>query len=275
LIDRREDNGAVKRTEDFLSALWKVLVKTPQDFRWPRPTWTRELLIHTLVDKGYEPVSLSTMSRALHEIGARQGRPKPVALCPWAKSVKTRRINEIKAMIAGLKLGEVAVYVDEVDIHLNPKIGPDWMLPGHQRQVVTPGQNRKHYLAGALDARTRRITWVASDHKNSSLFIALVERLLEVYPDARVINIVLDNFKIHDSHQTRAFLAGLGGRVRLHFLPPYCPDHNRIERTWLDLHANVTRNHRHKKIESLIQACVAYLAKRNRRLVAQKRRKAA
>ena len=29
----------------------------------------------------------------------------------------------------------------------------------------------------------------------------------------------------------------------LHFLPPYCPDHNRIERLWKDLHDNVTRNH--------------------------------
>ena len=36
----------------------------------------------------------------------------------------------------------------------------------------------------------------------------------------------------------------LTGKVVLHFLPPYCPDDNRIERVWLDLHANVTRNHR-------------------------------
>ncbi len=25
--------------------------------------------------------------------------------------------------------GDVVLYVDEVDIHLNPRIGPDWMLP--------------------------------------------------------------------------------------------------------------------------------------------------
>lgn len=33
-------------------------------------------------------------------------------------------------------------------------------------------------------------------------------------------------------------------RIVLHFLPLCCPDHNRIERLWLDLHANVTRNHK-------------------------------
>ncbi len=45
-------------------------------------------------------------------------------------------------------------YEDEVDIHLNPKIGADWQLRGQQKRVVTPGQNEKYYLAGALNSGT-------------------------------------------------------------------------------------------------------------------------
>jgi len=45
-----------------------------------------------------------------------------------------------------------------VNIHLNPKTGPDWMLPGQQKTVLTPGQNQKRYLAGALDAHTGKLT---------------------------------------------------------------------------------------------------------------------
>jgi hypothetical protein len=45
---------------------------------------------------------------------------------------------------------------------------------------------------------------------------------------------------------------GFGAKVVLHFLPPYCPDHNRIERVWLDLYANVTRNHRCKTMKHLL-----------------------
>lgn len=41
-------------------------------------------------------------------------------------------------------------YEDEVDIHLNLKISADWQLRGQQKRVVTPGQNEKYYLAGAL-----------------------------------------------------------------------------------------------------------------------------
>jgi transposase len=42
-------------------------------------------------------------------------------------------------------------------------------------------------------------------------------------------------------------------------LPPYCPDQNRIERVWLDLHANVTRNHRCLSLRELLDNVVAYL----------------
>ena len=48
-------------------------------------------------------------------------------------------------------------YVDEVDIHWNPKIGNDWMLKGQQKHVLTPGENEKRYLAGALEHKTGRL----------------------------------------------------------------------------------------------------------------------
>lgn len=67
LIDRREDNGEVKADEDFLAALWEVLQGTAQDYGWPRPTWTIELLILTLARKAGVQVSRSTMSRALQK----------------------------------------------------------------------------------------------------------------------------------------------------------------------------------------------------------------
>src|SRR5262249_54940508 len=56
-----------------------------------------------------------------------------------------------------------------------------------------------------------------------------------------------------------ASLPSLADRVVLHFLPPYSPDHNRIERVWLDLHANVTRNHRCPTMQLLLEHVRAFL----------------
>jgi hypothetical protein len=66
------------------------------------------------------------------------------------------------------------LYSDEVDVHLNPKIGRDWMLPGQQRRVVTPGKNEKFYLAGALDVRTGTLHTTGTAKKNALLFCELL-----------------------------------------------------------------------------------------------------
>jgi transposase len=274
LLDRREDNGQVKLDERYLALLYDLVAGSPQDYGYSRPTWTRELLAELMRRFTGVKVHPATMSRALRQIGARRGRPKPTVGCPWSKTAKNRRIAAIESVLRTLSPNEVAVYLDEVDIHLNPKIGLDWMNHGQQKEVLTPGNNDKRYLCGALDANTRLLTWVKAERKNSLLFIAMLRKLAdEVYPDAKVIHVVLDNYKIHKSQITQAVLRSLGGRVVLHFLPPYSPDDNKIERTWLDLHANVTRNHTCSEMKELMRNVLNYLMGRNARRRAELARK--
>lgn len=217
-------------------------------------------------------VSTTTMSRLLTRCGVRHGRPKPCVACPWPKAQKTRRLNQIRRLAEPPPPNSAVLYVDEVDVHLNPKIGNDWMLEGQQKQVLTPGQNAKHYLAGALDAITGRLQWVEGPKKTSALFIAclpdrqaLVDHLLKCRSYlGQTIHLVLDNFRIHSSRAVAAAQLHWGKRVQLHFLPPYCPDHNRIERLWKDLHDNVTRNHQRRSLDELLTRVRACLQQRKR-----------
>jgi len=275
LLDRREDNGRTKLDERFLATLYEIVDKQPTDYGYPRPTWTQELLTLVMEELTGVAVHPGTMSRALKQIKARLGRPKPTVGCPWSDAAKNRRLAAIRRAIGAMGAREAAVYLDEVDIHLNPKIGPDWMNCGKQKQVPTPGQNVKRYVCGALDERTDQLHHVAGVSKNSQLFIAMLQNLLAAYPKATTIHVVLDNFRIHSSKQVQAWMAEHGKRIRLHFLPPYCPDHNRIERTWRDLHADVTRNHRRATIEQLMKDLERWMADRNAEVSPPKRRKAA
>ncbi len=266
LWDAREDNGYTKLDDNYLAVLYRVVRGTPPQYGWRRPTWTRELLIETLVRKTGVRIHVTTMSRALALVKARRGRPRPTVACPWAKARKTRRLNAIRNLLATLPRCQVAVYEDEVDIHLNPKIGLDWMVRGQQKEVQTPGQNVKRYLAGALDVRSGQLHWVEGLRKTSALFLTLLNHLLHVYAQASVIHVILDNYRIHDSKVVQAALCWWDGRIRLHFLPPYCPKHNKIERVWQDLHANVTRNHSCRTMTALMRAVRYYLHKRNRKV---------
>jgi transposase len=275
LLDRREDNGESKLSEHVLAELDRLVRDTPQNYDWPRPTWTRELLVATLRQRTGVRLHVATMSRALALIRARRARPRPTVGCPWSARRKNRRLRGIRDLLARLPRGHAAVYADEVDVHLNPKIGLDWMGYGQQKEVLTPGQNEKRYLAGALDAVTGALTWVDGERKHSLLFITLLQRLLKVYPDAPAIHVILDNYRIHTSQITQRALAAFGGRIVLHFLPPYCPNDNKIERLWQDLHAAVTRNHRCRTMSELMQHVYRYLQRRQERLARRHRRHAA
>jgi len=262
LVDRREDNGPLKADSKYLSCLYRVLEKTAPEWGWARPTWTRELLIETLDEETGIRVSLSTMSRALQALGARRGRPKPIGICPWTKAKKTRRVNQIRRLIGNLPPTEVAFWADEVDVNLNPKIGADWMLRGEQRHVPTPGTNQKRYIAGAMNTRTRRLTWTWGEHRNSRLFIDMILELCRRFRRYRVIHLIVDNARFHTaqgSKQTAQAFRDLGARVKVHYLPTYSPDDNPIERFWEDLHAEVTRNHQCPTMDALMLEADVYL----------------
>ena len=270
LVDHREDNGTRKADEDYVAAVRRILRKRPRHFGHRRTTWSKRLLIETAKKQtGGVTVSKTTMGRVLKTLRARRGRAKPLGPCPWSKARKNRRMALIHRLIESLSPEEVAVWEDEADIDLNPRIGSDWTLPGEQRQVLTPGKNVKRYFAAAMDARTGRLTWVKSRRKNSLLFIDLLEKLLKVHADKKVIHVILDNYAIHSSRHTQRWLAEHGGRIRLHFLPPYCPDDNRIERKlWREVHANVTINHERDDIETLCDDVVHYMMAHNRQATA-------
>ena len=92
--------------------------------------------------------------------------------------------------------------------------------------------------------------------------MSLLRALLDSHEDARTIRAILDNFVIHRSRVTQAWLAEFGSRLRLHFLPPHCPSENKIGRIWLDLHAHVTRNHQQRSISALLDRVHSCLSRR-------------
>jgi putative transposase len=145
------------------------------------------------------------------------------------------------------------VFADELDIHLLPKVGCAWMPKGIQVEIMTPGQNQKHYLAGALDLATGTLRHCLGARITNALFRALLALLETSYPAERYtqIYVVVDNYKIHKAKAVVQWLAA-HPRVRLLFLPTYCPRAHPIERAFGDVHDCCTPNHRRKRLPALI-----------------------
>ena len=63
-----------------------------------------------------------------------------------------------------------------------------------------------------------------------------------MYPGKRLIHVFLDNARYHHAKLVQQWLARSGCRVRLHFIPSYCPHLDPIERLWGLMHRHCTHN---------------------------------
>lgn len=235
---------------DILRILPLLVQRSPQDFGWLRSRWSTELLaliINRLFDVKLHP---ATLYQYLRRAGIVWRRAAPTL------KIKDPHYEEKRHAIERALTQEQAVhpvfYQDEVDIDLNPKIGADWMLAGQQKRIATPGQNQKHYLAGALHSGTGRVHYVKGGSKNSDLFINLLEILRCTYRRAKTITLVVDNYIIHKSCKVESWLEK-NKKFRLLFLPTYSPWLNPIELLWLSLHETITRNHQCRYMWQLLE----------------------
>lgn len=257
LSDRRFHAEARKVTPELMNYLLSLLDTSPRSLGWQRSTWTLELLALQVEEWIKVKVSASHIRNILLWLGCRRGRPRPGLRIPFRGRRKI--IAAIERLARRASEREEVFYLDEADIDLNPRIGPCYMKRGRQFVVLTPGKNEKRYVAGALNARTGRVIHTFSRSKNSDLFLCLLEKLKAAYRRAERIHLILDNCIIHKSRLTLAWLRHFGGRIEFHFLPPYSPEHNVIERLWKQMHDHVTRNHRHRTMQDLIGAIEQFL----------------
>jgi transposase len=253
-LDSLIDNPApeaVWLSPSLCRSLLALLKKVPSAYGWCRTRWSCATLAVQLQFQRGLVVSASTLRRWLHKLGwvwkraqlvARDDDPERIA-----KLARIRHTHEILGKRA------VLLFADELDIHLLPKVGYQWMPQGAAVPLVTPGQNQKHYLAGALEVKSGRMVHCVGVRKTNVLFRALLDGLARRYPKARFdkVYVVVDNYGIHKAKAVERWLAA-HPRFELLFLPTYCPQANPIERAFGDVHDKCTRNHQRKRLEELV-----------------------
>jgi DDE superfamily endonuclease len=80
-----------------------------------------------------------------------------------------------------------------------------------------------------------------------------------MYPRKRVIHLFLDNARYHHAKLVQAWLARPGCRIKLHFVPTYCPHLDPIERLLGLMHKHITHNRRHETFSDFINAILTFL----------------
>ena len=232
-------------------SLRALLTKAPAVYGWCRTRWSCATLAAQLQFQRGIIVSASTIRRWLHALGWVWKRAQLVARDDDPQRVE--KLARIRHTLETLEKRAVLLFADELDIHLLPKVGSQWMPKSETVKLVTPGQNHKHSLAGALECHSGRLVHCTSPRKTNALFRALLDHLEWRYPHAQFtkVYVVVDNYGIHKAKAVARWLVA-HPRFKLLFLPTYCPRANPLERAFGDVHDKCTRNHQGKRLEDLV-----------------------
>ena len=239
-------------------SLRSIVRRAPAAFGWCRTRWSCAALALELKARRGASVSGETIRRWLHELGYVWKRARHVARDDDEQRVV--KLARIRSLTEGLLPTEALFFADELDIHLLAKIGYEWMPKGTQTEVMTPGTNRKHYLAGALNYVTGKMLAVTAERKNRWLFIdllQLIDKRCRAVQFTRIY-VVVDNYRIHTAKAVVEWLAA-HQRFEIVYLPSYCPQANPIERAFGDVHDKCTRNHKRTQINELVSGVMWHL----------------
>ena len=230
----------------------------PADFGFRRSRWSCGALAVALRETIGVRVGRETVRRVLHDLGLVWRRPRPVV--GPADPDHAAKMRAIRALLAGLPADQVAVFQDEVQLDLNPKVGSAWMLKGCQAEVVTPGDNvRRHLAVSVLVGTGNLVVSGPTERRNSAQFVAHLADLCRRPRRWKVIHVICDNASFHKSQAVRKWVKKRGSGVVLHYLPSRAPEENPVERVFWRLHEAVARNHRFGSIEELVGAAVEWL----------------
>ena len=194
----------------------------------------------------------------LHRLG--MVHRKPQAIPRKLDEAKQKAfIEAYNALLNGLPEDEAVMFADAV--HPTHAVRPAgcW-APKDAKIAVEQNSGRDRLnIHGAIDLETGRTRMIEALTVNAQTTIMLLVAIMAMYPAKRLIHVFLDNAKYHHAQMVQDWLARPECRIKLHFIPTYCPHLNPIERLWGLMHKNVTHNKCYAKFNGFCGAMLTFL----------------
>lgn len=201
--------------------------------------------------------SRSGLIKYLKRLGFEYRKPKAL---PAQANVAAQEafIAAYEALLNGLSANEVVYFADAVHPEYQSRPAHGWIRRGDKLAVKRTTGRKRMNLHGALCLEDFDCQIVEGDRISATTTLQLLQRLLARHPGPRIIHVILDNARYHHARDVKAWLARDGCRIRLHFLPPYAPNLNAIERLWGVMHRCVTHNKHYPTELDFVRAIQAF-----------------
>ena len=222
------------------------------------PRTTREIGAWIETECGIAYQGRSGLIALLHRIGMEHRKPKTVS----RKLDPEKQAGFIKAyedLLNHLDADEVVLFGDAVHpTHAVRPVGC-WGPKDAAIAVAQSSGRQRLNVHGAIDLETGKTRMLEVATVNAVSTIMLLMAIEAMYPGKRMIHLFVDNARYHHAKLVQAWLARSACRIKLHFIPAYCPHLDPIERLWGLMHKHITHNRCYERFADFKDAVLTFL----------------
>jgi transposase len=224
------------------------------------PRSTRAIGAWIAAEFGIEYQSRSGLIALLHRLGMEHRKPKAISrkLDPQKQAAF---IKAYENLLNQMEADEAVIFADAV--HPTHAVRPVGCWAPKEVAVAveqSSGRDRLN-VHGAINLETGQTIMKDVLTVDAASTILLLMAIEAMYPIMRLIHVFLDNARYHHAKLVQAWLARPDCRIKLHFIPAYCPHLNPIERLWGLMHRHITHNKCYASFPDFSGAMLHFLRK--------------
>jgi hypothetical protein len=158
----------------------------------------------------------------LHRLGLEYHKPRVIP-AKLDEDKQKAFIEDYEKLLNSLGDNEAVLFADAV--HPTHAARPAGCWAPKQEKIAieqTSGRERIN-IHGAIDLATGQTRMIEVVTVNADSTIKLLESIEALFPVLAYIHVFLDNARYHHAKLVQEWLARPGCRIKLHFIPSYCP----------------------------------------------------
>ncbi len=185
---------------------------------------------------------------------------KKPAIVPGKANEQQQRewLAEYEKLKQALPKDETIGFIDGVHPTHNVQPAYGWIKKGVRKEIPANTGRSRLNLSGIVDVIDHKVLIQEDKMLNAITTISFLRKIEEAYPTKTKIHIFCDNAGYYRNKSVTKYLEG--SKIQLHFLPPYSPNLNPIERLWKWMKERVLYNTYYPEFEDFRSAVLGFFA---------------
>ena len=185
---------------------------------------------------------------------------KKPAIVPGKADEQQQRewIAKYEKLRKNLPENEAICFTDGVHPTHNVEPAYGWIKKGVRKEIPANSGRKRLNISGTIDIVEHKVVVQEDTTLNAETTIKFFKKVEEAYPEKLKVHMFVDNASYYRNKNVKKYLEN--SKIELHFLPPYSPNLNPIERLWKWMKERIVYNTYYEDFKDFRDAVFGFFA---------------